>query len=283
MPTYDMLHGTSSSFLDSIKRDGLVARSKNKIWSDYSKATYDHPSCKSLIGTYFTNNLNIALAAASNAREKFSGDSLIISATIDTATALSDEDNIWCWVETWLDKTFEKSGFSADEADKFLGFVESQSSGSITHLIKWFSEKLHRELTDQIFCKIDYDLLREAFHASLMRRCSHLYNKSRPAFCINYQSQHKLFKLPSGIKNINEAEQLYIDTVEKLSIHYTESCVKNTNLHTLRVPIDVGFSGRNRINGMVVMRDYKIIDSFGNVEFIREVMSHHKNFALCGI
>jgi hypothetical protein len=283
MAIYEMLHGTSAAFLESIKQNGLISDSKTKIWSDYSKATYDNPSCKSLNGIYFTNNLNTALAAAANAATKYPGDVLIISAQIDSSTALADEDNIWCWVETWLEKTFLKAGFKPEEAEKFLAFIESQSTKTLTYWIKWFSENLHSELTEEIKCHINYELLSEVFYVALARRASHIFNQDQKLFATKYQSHHKLFQIPQPIKSVDVAEEEYLNAIEKLTIYYTESCIKISNLHTLRVPTSIGFYGKNYIKGMIVINNYEVKQTIGNIAFVKDKLLHHKNFALGGI
>lgn len=87
-----MYHGTSSKFLRSILKQGLLPNSKEGRWVEEDKGASElRRSRRSYGGVYFTRNLMTAKSSATNFDRRHNP--IIVCAMIQPAAAIPDEDN----------------------------------------------------------------------------------------------------------------------------------------------------------------------------------------------
>ncbi len=92
-----MFHGTSSKFLRSILKKGLVVNSKERVYEEEydNRPGVVYKDLESYSGIYFSVNYGTAYGAGQSASLKFGGNILIIVAQIETQTpsVVIDEDS----------------------------------------------------------------------------------------------------------------------------------------------------------------------------------------------
>lgn len=94
--TLIMYHGTSTKFLRSILKQGLIPNPKMRVWKDDEAAMRQagQESRKALDGIYFASNFMTAVSAGGNAYRKFGGTYLFVAAQLQPRHAYADEDTI---------------------------------------------------------------------------------------------------------------------------------------------------------------------------------------------
>lgn len=260
-----MLHGTSSVFLDSILEHGLIPNPTKKYWDNYERASEDDPSCKSLTGIYLTSYFDTAYDASTNATVKFGGDRLFIECQVDITTAIPDEDHIWPWIEDNLLYILKRFNYTNDTIMKFKGFYDSASTYDLNTIHKIYTGRLNNDLGGiDSDIKNNYEILSESFEIALERRSSHIFKTNPRKYYVDYQSEHKLFRVPSTPKDIATAECNYLNVVDKLCYLYKKSCTQTDRKgHSLRILKPIKFETDNHIKSINIVKDKDIKTIFG--------------------
>lgn len=92
-----MFHGTSTYFLRSILKKGLIPDPKKKMWGVGTGKRESYP------GVYFTSNFGTAVSSATSTRQKYGGENLIVAAQIETRASevvldedlMPDAEHVW--------------------------------------------------------------------------------------------------------------------------------------------------------------------------------------------
>ena len=96
-----MFHGTSSKYLRSILKHGLMPSAKEGCWVEEDKDASEHSRSRiSYGGVYFTNNLQTALSAASNliihqegSWQTRQSNQIVVCVQLQPSTTIGDEDD----------------------------------------------------------------------------------------------------------------------------------------------------------------------------------------------
>lgn len=245
-----------------------------------AKADLLNPSLRSLKGSYWSDNLGVAISSASNARREVGGNNTIVVAQIIPQTAYADEDDLRGPVQRAFGKvTQEEFGHAgtAENAWRIKGLIDANKSRH-TELVSNFSNYLHQQLTKNSKKPIDKTLTKKAFDTFLERMLAHMpieegwYNKSR--YIESYhrgleesgmdweQAKKKAaekYNEPFPKYNKTAAEKAYLGVLEELTIRYRESTLppgeEEYRMRTnVRISQSVGFRGRNKIISIVTIR-----------------------------
>lgn len=278
-----MYHGTSSKFLPKIFQLGMIPDPTKGKWKDdelEAKADLLNPSLRSLRGSYWTDNLGVAISSAGNVRRELGGNSTIIVAQIVQQTAYADEDDLRGPVQRAFGKMVqEEFGYAGttENAWRIKGLIDANDS-KYRELVSKFSDTLHQQLTKNPKKPVDKNLMKKTFDAFLERMLAHMpieegwYNKSRyiesyerglEEAGVDWEEARKkareMYDGPLPKYNKVAAEKAFLDALEELTIRYRESAMpageEEYRMRTnIRVPQPVGFRGRNKIIAIVVIR-----------------------------
>lgn len=256
-PVY-MFHGTSSTRLNSIKTTGIHAAPKQKTWDDASavEISGDQPSMASLFGSYWTSDVDVAYSSAENTVERYGGNILIVIAKIATQSAYADEDAIgrveyelFKWIPAALGKYVDswKTEYANDEVRN--------------NLVTTIGEKIHKILTKNEKHPINFELMDQVITTFINRKIAHHdleefeYESRKPVD----QAQLNALK-----QNIASAEQDYLNAKDALTRRYRESTLKYGYKHTLRYPLNVGFSGASHITHLIEIHNGNMTLHYGS-------------------
>lgn len=258
-------HGTSSKFLSSILKNGIVPGPSEKVWADDPNLHKSALSRASLSGSYWTKNLMTATGSAGNAKRKFGGEELIVIAQIAVQSAFADEDAINFAIFESLRATVKKlhPGIIPDLTmalghDLYDDPVTAQKAQDI------FAEFLHKNLggspkqtQDRALCDRFLDLL--------VRR-SIEYEKLS-----GMNMSHWVTNLPEPTP-IAELEQEILKVREQLTRSYRKSVFDTDSFsRNLRLVLPVKFSGSNRILNIVELPPWKFTkDSDGLSKIVKQ-------------
>lgn len=247
-----MYHGTTSDFLPSILKKGLVPDPKKKYWADDPNASLTKASLASLHGSYWTSNIFTATSSATNTTNKFGGDKIIVIAQIQTQSAFADEDNLAFPLEWNYNKAF---GGNISEKPRQVAYYFYDDKNYYENAKKNFIKLVHDELSKNNEKKpVASQLLSDAFDAMSLRIIAH---GIRDAGADKYWNPLKDIKnKPDTEPTVAETEKNLLDTKDKLSQRYRETTLdKDDFRHTLRITEPVTYSGANRITHVVEIPD----------------------------
>lgn len=296
-----MFHGTSSKFLPKIFQLGMIPEPTTGKWKDEKleqQTDLLNPSLRSLKGSYWTDNVGVALSSANNTRKEVGGVGAIVIAQIIQQSGLSDEDDIRGPINQAFGKVVSEyfgAAGTTENAWRIKGLIDANPT-IYQKIIDDFAEKLHNSLTKNPKMPIDKPQMKRAFDTFLERMLAHMpieegwYNKSRyfesyqvglEKSGMDYKKAHEKTRedLEKSLPAFNKvsAEKAFLDSLEELSARYRASALPPKSEEeyryrtNIRITQPVGFSGRNKIIGIVVMNDDRNLENvYGTVpvEFI---------------
>lgn len=252
-----MYHGTSSVFLRSILKNGLVPNPAKKRWDADEQENQSVFNRASLDGSYWASNYMTASSSATNTRNKFGGNSIILIAQIAEQSSYADEDSIDNDIKSAMNQTVAeiRPGIRADFWLTLGPEYFGQDASERNKVRTIFMNKLHdtlktsdkhppnRKITDGL---LDVLMLRTiAYETRNGMQVSH------------WVPDRDMPEIPP-IQEIEKTLTFYRDqltrTYRKTALH-TEDMFN----HTLRVPMTVGFSGANKILWIIQEQKYKWI------------------------
>ena len=254
-----MYHGTSSTFLNSIKKNGILPSPKEKVWSDDPDVTIHRPSRKSLQGSYWTWKYSVAEASAGRAVDKFGGEKLIILAYIAKQSAFSDEDTVLSSIkQAYANALNNVFGFRnvTDTVGKVLDGFDYKPELK-NKLIDEFVKNLHNNMSGSEKHPIDTKFLEKVFWAFFNRLVAH------SAESLNYFGYTK--KLNLKIPSVQNAEEEFHNILELLTRHYRKTIETDSGLGSLRITEPVTFRGSNKI--CLIVREIDNYDLEWKIEY----------------
>jgi hypothetical protein len=240
-----MYHGTSSEFLSSILKHGMIPNPKKKKWDTDPDVSLTTQSRASLEGSYWTSNLLTATSSGSNTTNKFGGETILIIANIQTGSAKADEDNVTYELKYQYDKAF---GGSYSSNPKLVADVYYDSKEYYDKAKDKFITNVHNNLKDNPNQPQPSELLSDIFDASTLRIIAHgiADAKGDEYWSPIYRVKNK----PTIPPTVSETENNLLMLKDKLTRYYRSSA-SNKNVdqfsHTLRITEPITFSGANRI------------------------------------
>ena len=210
-----LYHGTSSTFLRSILKQGLMTTPKSKVWDP--DGSFSGPSLESYFGTYLTNETYVAKSSAKDASKKFGGNPLFVIVQVEFKSTVIDEDNV---LGTYLDGvTDEMGGFKNYNDDiKHIEFFETIKSRNYGSKLK---TKFEKEF------KIDnfpLELAKEAVYTFFLRE-------------MTYTEKYKnLLSSSQGEKEFRRVMEKIMKFLRRLRDQETYRSLKT-----------IAFSGKNKI------------------------------------
>lgn len=252
-------HGTSSTFLKSILKNGMIPNPKKKKWDTDKQATSYRHSRVSLSGSYWTTNPYTMISSANNTKDKFGGNPLYIIANIQLGSAKADEDNIVPALER--EYIYALKQFTNPEYTNYLLNLFIEYPDSYQKAKEIFIKEYHNYLTKNPNKPIPEKLLARAFDANTFRKFAYEYNLIKYDLEL-YQKYNKIKELPTK----SEAEQYLNKIKEQITSYYTET-VNDTFNQTFRVTTPITYRGNNRIT--------HIIENLSKPDFSQKILKIH--------
>lgn len=248
-----MYHGTSSVFLHSILKQGMVPDPAKKRWGDDPDETESMFSRASLSGSYWTSNYMTASSSATSTMRKFGGDEIIIMAHIAEQSAYADEDNINTDIKQAVSDTVRfanpqvRADFWIAIADDLFGKDQQKRMG----LQQEFTRVLHHRLGGTDKHVPDQKFYNELLDTLVLRSLA-------------FEQKHGM-RLDSWVREvpeippIRELEQKLLALRDQLTRSYRKTAIyKDGDFnHTLRAPTVVGFKGSNRIEWIIKTKKWR--------------------------
>jgi hypothetical protein len=265
-----MFHGTSTVFLRSILKTGMVPNPKLKKWDTDPKASLTTQSRVSLSGSYWSGRLMTSISSANNTIEKFGGNKLIIIANIQTQSAKADEDQITFDIPREYDYAF--GGVYSTRPD-LVAQVYYNSKKYYEDAKSKFVKSLHNSLTENPNKPIPTDLLEELFNTFTIRIIS--YGIKEAGNDTYYNPIKNINPIPN-VPSTEEAESELLKLKDKITRYYRETTEdKGRFSHTLRITDPVDYSGANRITHIIEIPKSYINK---NKDFVQpEMILHYGN------
>lgn len=279
-----MYHGTTSEFLSSILKQGMVPNPKRKKWDTDPDVSLTTQSRASLEGSYWSSNLITASSSASNTKNKFGGNPILIIADIQTQSAKADEDNITYDLKRQYDDSF---GGSYSGNPRLVAEVFYDSQEYYQKAKEKFIKNSHDSMSNSNNLKpVPVDLLSQVFDALSLRIIAHGIREAKGD---DYWSPIKRVKnKPETIPTVEETERNLLNLKDKVTRYYRESTTNTGQFsHTLRITDPVTFGGANKITHIMEIPDsyFKdkkyiqppIILHYGNKNLPEKFMSDYKS------
>lgn len=240
-----MYHGTSSVFLRTILKQGIVPDPRQKRWATDDQENAHSFNRSSLPGSYWTSNLMTARSSASNTIQKFGGEEIIVIAQIAEQSAYADEDNIngpllWAMGDTV--HAFNP-GIVRDLwlilADDLFG-PDPAKRNAVQEV---FIDKLHQNLKGDEKHAPNRQLANELLDTLVLRNMA--FEKKRG---LGDGMRHWVTHMPP-IPSIPDIEQKLLHLRDRLTRSYRSTARYNQGdfNHTLRTTHPVTYRGANRI------------------------------------
>jgi len=259
-PSEIAVHGTTSIFLRSILKQGMVVNPKQKRWDKDENTGPNTQSRVSLAGSYWTTNWGTASAAATNIIKKFGGDYLFVFAKITIGSAKADEDDIGSAMDMafWSLMREHHPGITTDSFiyPWYQWFAKPEKRPA---MIKTFGDALHKILKATPEHPVDYELMGQTLYTYMARLVSY---DIRPQSW-NWRQYGELindYEMPRADEfNSQKWEVELLRLKDRLSRRYRATTrandARSQTRRTMRIDQPVTFSGANRIVG-VAERDY---------------------------
>jgi len=245
-----MYHGTSSKFLDSIIKNGLLFKEDGRVWGTKQVSTHLN-DLESYHGTYFTLNFMTAYSASGQAHRKFGGNRLIIIANIETRTpqVVADEDDVKNKITIFSkdykiypeSDTLKVDILKYDSLDYERSWEEFKSS--VTYGRLGFPKKL-----DLLF-----PLYKDLLLAKLLWELSFHDVEKVTGISYDLKQLHKKYDFKNARSNFRS---LFDKFLKKLNF-LASPPPTNRFMHSVRMTDPVGFKGKNRIVYIVENTDDK--------------------------
>lgn len=250
-----MFHGTSTAFLQSILKNGMVPTPKSKSWDVDPDVSLNSQSRVSLEGSYWTTNLLTATSSAWRTSNKFKGEELIIIAQVQEQQAYADEDSVTYKINSAFSTSMGSSMYS--ERPDLLAQTYYDNPTHIQDAKKKFSDTLHKGLTNNLKKPIPEQIFDNLFDSYVLRIISHGEKESGGKEW--YSPLYRVKNKPETIPSVNQAETSLLAQKDKITKYYNESAIETPNSwnHTLRITEPVTYSGSNKIL-FIIERDKKL-------------------------
>jgi hypothetical protein len=252
-------HGTSSKYLKSILKHGLLPETKEGVWKEEDpNASPESPSRKSYGGVYWSNNTLTSLRYGNDVARKFGGNPIVVMALLQLKTALPDEDDFHGIVTRALNSVWGKDYRVTGSGKALLSVLVSlyQNSNDAREIeknfISTFIEDLGGDSKDTLAPKVLTSEFKKALidllQASVIRRITHEFSwENEYDRMVRDLLDKKEIPTELKLKSVSEGESLYRDALSMVLNHARRYVLHSHWNKTLRVTEPVGFSGRNRI------------------------------------
>jgi hypothetical protein len=284
-----MFHGTSTAFLRSILKNGIVPNPSQRKWDTDDQEVVSSFSRVSLPGSYWTSNLLTATGAAHNTSQKFGGGDMVVIARISEQSAYADEDNVNSPLCRAAEATVRAlhPNIRADFLT-VLGYdlFEPGRDAERAKTQEIFAAALHDCLEGSDRHPVDRGLMDEILDTLVIRNIAFETRNSWDGKCSWVPN-------PPPIPSIREIEAHLLGLRERLTRSYRISAYQETGgfSHTLRIELPVGFRGANRILAVVEIPRYRwegegearkmIVDPlilhYGTSPLPSEFLDHYRN------
>lgn len=277
-------HGTSSRHLTSILQKGMESNPEKKVWDEDPWAGPNQVSRISLKGTYWTTNLMTAYGSAGRSVDKFKGDRIIVIAQLVLRSTYADEDSIISSIQNSMMMAMVKQ-FGAINEERFpyyMGAMDEDPSLK-SEIVKDFAAKVHDKLKGSETHPISNSLMKDLFEAAFMRTASYAFksNSARAKYSYvdgrdrffqgsdynSHSEQMKNWEPDAKMKDTTSWEYEFSNLLEKMTRQYRKTATDTTDfMHTFRVNMNVGTTGKNRILAIVsvgIGKNPKVL--YGNV------------------
>lgn len=250
-----MFHGTSTAFLHSILKNGMVPAPKSKSWDEDPDVSLYSQSRVSLEGSYWTTNLLTATSSAWRTSNKFKGEELIIIAQVQEQQAYADEDSVTYKINSAFSTSMGSSMYN--ERPDLLAQTYYDNPTHIQDAKKKFAETMHSGLTDNPKKPIPEQIFDNLFDSYVLRIIAHGEKESGGKEW--YSPLYRVKNKPETIPSVNQAENSLLAQKDKITKYYSESAIETPNSwnHTLRITEPVTYSGSNKIL-FIIERDKKL-------------------------
>lgn len=219
-PSADLyFHGTTSLFLPSIQKNGLVPEPKQKVYGP------GH-GLESFPGVYLAGDYSGAYDAAEHAVYRFGGEPVVIGVMANSAKAHADEDRVWDFFNNYFGEEGEsydlKRFFNIDRKQFFRNWGHSEFQKSVF-------EKIYADFQSW-FGRVDQSLFFNVLDATI-------------------QTFRKYPDSPVGMGTISEMNPRYRGWMHQLidSIPGSNDYTGMTGTDTIRIKDPIGFRGIPRI------------------------------------
>ncbi len=248
-----MYHGTSSVFLQSILKQGVIPNPTKKRW-DTDVASRSTFSRASLPGSYWSSNYMTASSSAHNTMRKFGGEEIIVIAQIMEQSAYADEDNINSQLKWAVSDTVKevypqiRSDFWVSLAEELFGDHPEKRK----HLQTIFTQLLHKYLKGSEKHYPDTALCNKLLDLLVLRDMA--FEKQN-----GMRLDMWMTKVPE-IPPVSDIEDALLQLRERLTKSYRYSTYYTDDKfnHTLRIPTTVGFRGTNKIKWILKMTKWDV-------------------------
>jgi len=245
-PARLMYTGTSSQFLRSILKNGIVPNPKKRTWQHDRDTSKDHESLVSLPGSYWTSSYGTASMSAGDTCNRFGGEKMIVIARIQTQSAKADEDSITGIVKRAYVKAL---GFDPSFLPDILVKLYYDDRERYNDLKKQFLEAAHEYLTDNKSKPVPKRLLSDLFDTRTLRIIAYVSD--------DQELFRYLVHKPKSLPDRDEFEQKLLHMKDQLTSYYRESAENDMlSSHTLRITEPVKYRGANRIINIVIIPDF---------------------------
>jgi hypothetical protein len=287
-----MYHGTSSTFLRSILKNGIVPNPNDRLWSgDSEKTSVLNPSQESIPNSsYWTTNFGTAYASAGRTVDRYKGNRLIVIGLMMPESMIGDEDDVSYIMEGAIDDsgilgwgTFEKAmqvrailDVNPNNAviQKILNnahqnlviikrLPETTRKPEKSFFMQWLEKTLDRILSYYTEYSV-YDMKRE-YQKGLEFDHRITREEEDQLWEPEWFEEHVL----STFKDSKAAEKDLITFFDTVTRKYKNLAKRSrmqsvSSFATARITDTVAFSGRNRIICIFSIRENERDDDWGN-------------------
>lgn len=268
-PIY-MYHGTSAKNLSSILSQGLITDPNKKVWETDADASFSFPSRASVGGIYFTKNISTAISSASNStKDKNNEDRIIVIAEIKPGSLFADEDSLPSSIaqvrmpEASPHETFSCYLWAYLHVDPTNSDLISAQDLYINNCIQRIKETLNLNKAEDLHPKLERrlrDLFEEGFQIALKRQVSHIDDYYYRSGIETVLERGQKIDRP----NKDEAEREYSEYMDRVTKILRKLAISEISreygLRSGRVGGDVGYSGGNRIVGILKLSPVRSMD-----------------------
>jgi hypothetical protein len=268
-----MFHGTSSTHLRSILKNGILPTPDQKVWTDDPEARMHAFSRESFPGSYWASNLMTAYSAAQNATRKFGGNIIIVMATIAEQSAFADEDSITFAINLALSETFNDL-FGSGVAGEFLPRIialeyYSGDEEKKNEIIEKYAYHFHKESAiNPEQHPIDLNFMKQFFESLILRNLSYVRRDEQKSLGYKDLYLERLRELEDSpeIPTVEEAESNFNRMRELATRKYKKTVYPQPErilgtLRTLRIEYPVTYRGSNRIISIIELNQSELIDT----------------------
>ena len=261
-----MYHGTSSSNLRSILKQGIIPDPQEKVWATDPDISPHSFSRASLGGSYWSNNLMTATSASTTStyQAHFGGSAIMVVAQISEGSAFADEDDLNFKINWSLGHMYDDlfgGGLIAEVVPK-ASSLYYWGEGKQKEMIEAFGESLHSSAAiDPKKQPINWNFMKELLEAVMIRQMAYVvYEQERSTSYYKDRYVQEMERLHGegqapAIPPIEEAENTLLKLRDILTRTYRktvypekkESVLRNT----LRTTQPVTFRGANRILAII--------------------------------